>query len=201
MEAQNSITSVPGSTVNGAIVNTANGVLQPYDGVGNFELKYELCPSRGIRGGGGGAGITDYTYVAFNSPPTGPNGQPVPGSAILDTGPAGVTLTTVTNANGTSNTAMVSHLYCNPVDYPSGPSVWYNAVNSGIGTSVPDNQASQILTSPTGNNAAANLSSPHPGVNIVLFADGHVTPLTHGFMTQYQAYMWVWANTTPFSLP
>lgn len=197
MEGQNSTTSVPGQ---GGAVNQ-NGNLQPYDGQGNYALKYELCPSRGVRGGGGTPGLTDYTYVAYNSPPTGPNGQPIPGSAILDAGPSGVSLTTVTNANGASNTAMVSHLYCNPVDYMTGPSVWYNAVNAGSGTSTPDNQASTQMTSPTGNNASANLSSPHPGVNPTLFADGHVQPIVHGWLTQNQALIWVWANTSPVQLP
>jgi prepilin-type processing-associated H-X9-DG protein len=189
-----------------------NGQLMPADsgGVNNNGgynlLKYELCPSRGIRGGGSpqSPGITDYTYVAFNAPPTSPQGQPVPANAnlmaILDTAPSGVSLGTITNANGASNTFLISHLACNPQNYMNGPSVWYNAVNAGAGNSVPDSQVPPGLTSITANNSNVMLSSPHPGTNPVLFADGHVQAVAHGWFTTNQA-AWSWANTTPIQLP
>jgi prepilin-type N-terminal cleavage/methylation domain-containing protein/prepilin-type processing-associated H-X9-DG protein len=168
-------------------------------------MKYELCPSRGIRGGGSAQspGLTDYTYVAFNAPPNSPQGQPVPATnlmAILDTAPSGVSLAAITNANGASNTFLISHLACNPQNYMNGPSVWYNAVNSGIGNSMPDSQVPPGLTSITANNANVPLSSPHPGTNPTLFADGHVQAVTHAWLTQYQA-AWAWSNTTPMQLP
>jgi hypothetical protein len=45
------------------------------------------------------------------------------------------------------------------------------------------------------------LSSPHPYVNVVVFADGHVDTITHSWMTQYANQLWSWNNTTPFTLP
>lgn len=190
------------------------GQLMPSDsgGVNNTGgynmLKYELCPSRGIRGGGSPQtpGLTDYTYVAFNSPPTGPDGQPIAGSAILDAGPAGVSLTAITNANGASNTFLISHLACSPTNYSNGPSTWYNAVNAGIGNSTPDNQVSANETTlnnenqNNASNAGIGLSSPHPNINVVLFADGHVQSVTHAWLSQNQR-AWAWANTAPIQLP
>ena len=45
------------------------------------------------------------------------------------------------SANGSSNTALLSHLGVNPVEYGYGPTTWYNCNNATGGTSVPDNQA------------------------------------------------------------
>jgi prepilin-type N-terminal cleavage/methylation domain-containing protein/prepilin-type processing-associated H-X9-DG protein len=192
------------TTVAGQLMLTDSGGVNNSGGYNM--MKYELCPSRGIRGGGSAQnpGITDYTYVAFNAPPNSPQGQPVPASlsleAVLDTAPGGVSLGTLTNAQGASNTFLISHLACNPQNYANGPSVWYNAVNSGTGNSTPDAQVPPGLTSITANNSNVPLSSPHPGVNVVLFADGHVQAVTHAWLTQNQA-AWAWANTTPIQLP
>ena len=66
---------------------------------GNVQLNILLCPSRGIRGNG----LTDYNYVQQST-------------AVLFGAPVGVSLTVITNANGSSNTAMV----CSPCLQPPG---------------------------------------------------------------------------------
>ena len=79
---------------------------------GNFQLKFFLCPSRGIRGNGLGRLQL----------------RPAKHFVVLYGAPAGVSLAAITNANGTSNTAMIAHLGCNPQDYANGPTPWYNCI-------------------------------------------------------------------------
>lgn len=143
---------------------------------GQVQLKILLCPSRGIRGNG----LTDYNYVQQNT-------------AVLFGAPVGNSLTVITNANGASNSAMVAHLACNPKDYATGPTVWLDCVQPTSPQSVPDYQA------PAGQ-PDQTFGSPHPNVNVVLFADGHVQTLAHQWLNQNQQ-IWNWQNTTPVQLP
>ena len=43
-------------------------------------------------------------------------------------------------------------------------------------------------------------SSPHPGGNVVLFADGHVQSLDNAWLTANQK-VWFWQNTTLIQFP
>ena len=161
------------------LVSMVNGQLTPMNN-GSVQLKYQLCPSRGIRGNG----LGDYGYATPSS---------VGGSSILLNPLTGVSLTAITNANGASNTAFLSHLSCNPQDYANGPTPWFNCTNPTSGESTSDNQV------PQGQMAQA-LSSPHPNVNVVLFADGHVQAVAHQWLTGNQT-IWNWQNTRPVQLP
>jgi hypothetical protein len=107
----------------------------------------------------------------------------------------------ITNANGASNTALLTHLGVNPVEYGYGPTTWYNCNNATGGTSVPDDQVplGAYLTPNTYN--PPDLSSPHPGGNLVLFADSHVQSVVHDWLTQYENQVWSWMNKTPIQLP
>ena len=143
---------------------------------GNVLLKLLLCPSRGIRGNG----LTDYNYVQQST-------------AVLFGAPVGNSLGVIANANGSSNTVMVAHLACNPQDYAVGPTPWYDCIqplnaSSMADTQVPQGQFDQAL------------SSPHPGGNVVLFADGHVQFLDNGWLTDNQ-YVWSWQNNIPVQFP
>lgn len=139
-----------------------------------IQMKILLCPSRARTGP-----TYDYTYV---------NGQ----GAIFANSPSGASLTAITNANGASNTAMLSHMAMNPSSYtqqmPWGPSP-IGGTSSGMST--PDNQAQM----------GSGLSSPHPNVNIVLFADGHVTTMANQWMSTSGQMMWNWMNTNPIQFP
>jgi prepilin-type N-terminal cleavage/methylation domain-containing protein/prepilin-type processing-associated H-X9-DG protein len=186
MEQQNVVQEVNGGggaqQGNGTGNTNADGTnyLVPINN-GNVQVKTMLCPSRGIRGY-----WTDYCYIA----------QPY---VILQGSPTGISLGTLTNANGASSTAMIAHIGCNPKDYAIGPTTWYDCLQPLIGASVPD------IEYPEG--AAfigANLqtcSSPHSGGNLVLLADGHVQSIANQWLTANWASIWNWQNTTPIEVP
>ena len=143
---------------------------------GQVLLKMLLCPSRGIRG----IGLGDYNYVQQTT-------------SVIYGAPVGVSLTSITNGNGASNTAAVGHNGCNPQDYPIGPSTWYNCDQAQGTQSVPDRQFPQGQMS-------LYFSSPHPGGNVVLFADGHVQLIAHSWLMANQN-VWNWQNTIPLQFP
>ena len=185
-------------------VQLINGVLTPVHAATDTE-KLFLCPSRGIRPGQASpnaptatppyGGISDYGYyvlVPWN----------VPGAQCILWNPVGgVDLAQISNLNGSSNTALLSHLGVKPAEYGYGPTTWYNCNNATGGASVPDYQASPGAYLTPNSYNPPDLSSPHPGVNIVLFADAHVQPITHDWLTQNQNQVWSWTNATPLSLP
>ncbi len=107
----------------------------------------------------------------------------------------------ISNMNGASNTALLTHLGVNPLEYGYGPTTWYNCNNATGGTSVPDNQAPLGAYLSPNSYSPPDLSSPHPGVNLVLFADAHVQPIAHDWLTQYQNQVWSWMNATPIPQP
>jgi prepilin-type N-terminal cleavage/methylation domain-containing protein/prepilin-type processing-associated H-X9-DG protein len=184
-------------------VQLINGVLTPVNAATDT-LKIYLCPSRGIRPGMASpnapsapppyGGISDYGYyvlVPWN----------VPAAQCILWSSSGVDLAQITGANGASNTALLSHLGVNPVEYGYGPTTWYNCNNATSGTSMPDNQVPMgAYLTPNSYNPPV-LSSPHPSGNLVLFADGHVQSITHDWLTQNQNQVWSWQNNTPIVLP
>lgn len=143
---------------------------------GNVLIKTLLCPSRGIRG----SGLADCNYVQQST-------------SVLYGSPVGVSLTSIGNCNGSANTVMVAHLSCNPADYENGPTPWYNCIQPLAASSVSDIQVPQGQWD-------QNLSSPHPGGNQVLFADGHVQLISNEWLTANQN-VWVWQNATPLEFP
>ena len=175
MEQQNAVLTGTGGGGGGNGNASGTGSLVPVNN-GNILLKCYLCPSRGIRGNG----LSDYGYLQQDY-------------AVLFGAPTGVSLTAITNANGSSNTVMVCHLACNPQDYSNGPTTWYNCLQPFTAQSMQDNQV------PPGQ-PLLGFSSPHPGVNVVLFADGHVQSLDHGWLTANQS-VWNWRNTTAIQSP
>jgi prepilin-type N-terminal cleavage/methylation domain-containing protein/prepilin-type processing-associated H-X9-DG protein len=183
MEQQNAVKVVNGGGGGGGAGNASGtGSLVPVNN-GNILLVCYLCPSRGIRGNG----LTDYGYLQQDF-------------ALLYGAPVGVSLRAITMANGASNTVMVSHLGCNPLDYDLGPTSWYNCLQPNSGPSVPDSQVPQGQFDQPGGAYLTTFSSPHPGVNVVLFADGHVQAIDHGWLTANQS-VWNWQNTTPLQFP
>jgi prepilin-type N-terminal cleavage/methylation domain-containing protein/prepilin-type processing-associated H-X9-DG protein len=143
---------------------------------GNVMVTYLLCPSRGIRGNG----LSDYGYLQQNS-------------SILYSAPKGVPVSWIALGNGASNTALVAHLGCNPGDYAIGPTPWFNCLQASSAQSMDDSQV------PVGQYSTA-FSSPHPGANLVLFADGHVQPVDHQWLTANPS-VWNWRNPNPIQLP
>jgi prepilin-type N-terminal cleavage/methylation domain-containing protein/prepilin-type processing-associated H-X9-DG protein len=186
-------------------VTLANGVLTPVHNATDT-LNLFICPSRGNRPGQASpnappgttppyGGISDYGYyllVPWN----------VPGAQCVLWNPAvGVNMAVITNANGSSNTALLSHLGVNQAEYGYGPTTWYNCNNATDGASVPDIQAPLGAYLAPNSYSPPGLSSPHSGVNVVVFADGHVQSVTHAWLTQNQNKVWSWMNETPIQLP
>jgi prepilin-type N-terminal cleavage/methylation domain-containing protein len=184
-------------------VKFINGVLVPVNEATDV-LKLFLCPTRGIRQGQASpnapgvpppyGGISDYGYyvlVPWN----------VSGAQCILWSQTPVSLAQISNANGCTNTALLSHLGVNPTEYGYGPTTWYNCNNATGGTSVPDRDVPLGAYLSPNTYYPPELSSPHPGVNLVTFADGHVQPITHGWLTQYQNQVWSWMNPTPLSPP
>jgi prepilin-type N-terminal cleavage/methylation domain-containing protein len=181
-----------------------NGILVPVHNAQDT-LKLFLCPSRGIRPGqpspnAPGApppygGISDYGYYVLVS-------WNVPGAQCILWNPVmGVDLAQITNRNGTSNTALLSHLGVNPQEYGYGPTTWFNCNNSTSGTSIPDSQMPLGSYLSPNSYSPADLSSPHPTVNVVAFADSHIQSINHAWLTQYQNQVWSWMNPTPIPPP
>jgi hypothetical protein len=178
MEQDNAVKAVAGGGGGGTDPSGGaggTGSLVPVDN-GQIRLNFYLCPSRGIRGNG----LTDYGYLQQNG-------------TVLYGAPGGISLVQITGGNGSSNTSMVAHLGCNPRDYSVGPTGWYNCAQPFSAQSTQDSQvaAGQYCTT---------FSSPHPGVNVVLFSDAHVQPISNDWLTSNPG-VWYWQNTTPLQFP
>jgi prepilin-type N-terminal cleavage/methylation domain-containing protein len=184
-------------------VQLINGVLTPVNAATD-PLKLFLCPSRGIRSGQASpnepsasppyGGISDYGYyvlVPWN----------VPGAQCILWSQSPVSMAQICNANGCTNTALLSHLSVHPKEYNYGPTTWFNCNNAAGGDSVPDMQAPLGAYLSPNSYSPPELSSPHPGVNLVTFADGHVQGITNDWLTLHQNQVWSWMNPTPLSLP
>ena len=86
--------------------------------------------------------------------------------------------------NGSSNTALLTHLGVNPMEYSYGPTTWYNCNNATGGASVPDNQVPLGAYLSPNSYSPPDLSSPHAGGNLVLFADSHVQSVSNDWLTR-----------------
>lgn len=166
--------------------------LEQPDATPTTTVKTFLCPSR--RGPDVGA-RRDYGYGAtFARDGVGP--------CILDA-KDGVTLTTVSNSDGTAYTIVLTHVWMSPTQYRTGDPTdtgWANKQNS---------RTSIMSPRPDGDPTADTtyLGSPHPGRMPTLYADGHVadfeygrTDLAEGFAYQDvgPAGRWaqIWRETT-----
>lgn len=158
-----------------AAIAAGNGALVPINN-GNDVVPIYLCPDRGVRGNG----LSDYGYLQQTG-------------SILYNAPSGVSLGQLSNFNGASKTVMVTHLGCNPQDYPIGPTPWYNCLQAYSGASMLDDQVvvGQYSTA---------FSSPHANGNPALFADCHVETLANEWLTSNQD-VWNWQNFNSITVP
>jgi prepilin-type N-terminal cleavage/methylation domain-containing protein/prepilin-type processing-associated H-X9-DG protein len=145
----------------------------------NLGIKLYLCPSR--RTTQQAPGKRDYGYGY------GSMGQT---STVLYI-PGGGALGTISNANGTSNTIVLSHLWISPKSYTTDPGMWADPTQNGrtMGT-----QAYQ-----DNNPSGSGMGGPHPNVLPCLFCDGHVQNVPMNW--QYWQQAWAWDNQTPYALP
>jgi prepilin-type N-terminal cleavage/methylation domain-containing protein/prepilin-type processing-associated H-X9-DG protein len=143
---------------------------------GDVQISIFLCPGRAHQGY-----LCDYNYYQVDT-------------SVHFCAPFGARLQDITSGNGASNTATVAHNGCNPKDYPSGPSRWYNCNQPwASAVSMPDSEFPQGRMSQF-------FSSPHSAGNVALFADGHVQTIGHDWLTAHPS-VWNWRNATTLQIP
>ncbi len=151
-----------------------------------------LCPSR--RNAMQAPGKRDYGYVTFGTS-AGSKQQ-----AILDF-PGGATFSVIGNAGGSSNTALMSHVWMNPQNYTTGS----DPTDVGWNASPPQNartQAQPIMDINTMQGNQNCMGSPHPTVMPVLFADNHISNLSYSsFSQQNWSNIWNVFNTNVVTFP
>jgi prepilin-type processing-associated H-X9-DG protein len=142
-------------------------------------VKIFICPDRRQAT----APWRDYVYVYDNK---------LVDSPILYT-KDGAALGVITNANGTSNTAMLSHIWMDPKTYQNDKATWADKIN----------QVKSAVNKPDMQANANGLGSPH-AANPFLFADGHVQNIPYDWSAKNDKarnWMWNWQNTNAFNLP
>jgi prepilin-type N-terminal cleavage/methylation domain-containing protein/prepilin-type processing-associated H-X9-DG protein len=151
-----------------------NGVANP-----SGQAKPYVCPGR--RTAAQAPGACDYGYVQTSGTTS---------LSILDATGTGVMGTTVSNANGTSNTAMLSHYWLAPSSYTKTTPSWAT-VGSGYAVTYSKGNMGYKDTTTTG---SGSMGSPHPNGMPTVFADGHVGILLYTY-PQFQL-IWNYTNTT-----
>lgn len=163
--------------------------------VGQTKIKTYLCPSRGrslgfATSGGNSPGYnapyTDYAIYGGN-----------PGFYWQSR----VTMSRITNANGTSNTIMVGEKSLSPSYYGNtSSSGWDEDIFSGGygGTT----RTSNIMIRDSGSAETNDWGSAHTGIVQFVFVDGSVRnlPFSWNGTTQFQAAL-MWSNTIPINFP
>lgn len=130
----------------------------------------------------------DYGYLASTAIPPSAAG---PLQAVLDS-PANVTLDSITNSNGTSNTAVLSTLWMDPATYTTDPAQWDQMQNKANNTQhLPDNDQG----------GQSGIGAPHPGSNPHAFCDGHVQTIPYRWQPQIYPKIWAYANKDAYTLP
>jgi len=147
-------------------------------------LKIYTCPSRRTPT----APFADYVY--YDSPAN---------SSVLNAPGTGISLGIVTNANGTSNTAVLCHSCLVPKNYgtsagPPNDNPWNSGTHSvtASGSQAPDSNTA----------GSAQMGGPHPNTDPTLFMDGHVSNIPFVWANQTgNTAMWQYANSTPIQFP
>jgi prepilin-type N-terminal cleavage/methylation domain-containing protein/prepilin-type processing-associated H-X9-DG protein len=162
--------------------NSMGGAAGP-NAAATVGIKIYTCPSRRTPT----QPYRDYVYC--DSPA---------GSSVFGTA-GGAGLGIMTNANGTSNTAMLAHSFLSPKTYGTVDANWSSAPNSV-------SAATQAQDAATG---TGPMGGPHPNTDPTLFADGHVQNIAFQWANSAQTVgkanaglaMWNWSNSDPYTLP
>jgi prepilin-type N-terminal cleavage/methylation domain-containing protein/prepilin-type processing-associated H-X9-DG protein len=151
-------------------------------------FKLYLCPSRRDVSAGP---KRDYGYAA-----SGANGGV--GPSVLDN-PGGVALGTITNANGTGATAMLTHVWMSPHTYGGGDPTdrdWGRKFNSR-------NNATTWKEDTDKTGGTTWLGGPHPSSLPTLYCDGHVENYHTVAPNFGESWAWTtgWASNTSSPKP
>jgi hypothetical protein len=143
-----------------------------------------LCPNR-RKFSPSSSGKRDFGYAVTSS--TG-------GKSVFETD-GGASLTPIKNANGATNTLLLSHLWMDPKNYGGGDptDLGYQTKNSGRSI----NNTAKQDSDPSG--STNHIGGPHANALPSLFADAHVQAIPYNF--GQWAEMWNWTNSKPIVLP
>jgi len=143
------------------------------------QAKPYVCPGR--RTAAQAPGACDYGYVQTSGTTS---------LSILDATGTGVMGTTVSNAAGTQNTALLSHYWLPATSYTKTTPGWATP-NSGYAVTYAKGVKGYKDTDATG---TGSMGSPHPNGMPCVFADGHVGVLLYSYPMFQQ--IWDYSNTT-----
>jgi prepilin-type N-terminal cleavage/methylation domain-containing protein/prepilin-type processing-associated H-X9-DG protein len=148
-------------------------------------IRTYLCPSR--RTIKNSKGKRDYVYYSMSGGGGGAGGGQN-GFSIFDT-PGGAELAAITNTAGSGFTAMLSHMWLDPMNYANlaGDTTNDNWATTPNTISIPQAQPD---SQPGGDNM---FGSPHPSGAPTLFADGHTAIIPYGW-PQWNI-VFDWTNT------
>jgi hypothetical protein len=151
----------------------------------NAGIRLYLCPSR--RHPANAPGKRDYGYAASSA--TGSVGE-----SIFDAAQP-MTLTKISEANGTAHTLLLAHVWMDPKNYTGGDPTDLGWATKNNSRSI--SNTAKHDTDTTG--STAHLGGPEPNTMPCLFADGHTMYLPYSF--GQWANLWAWDNRTPVNLP
>jgi prepilin-type N-terminal cleavage/methylation domain-containing protein/prepilin-type processing-associated H-X9-DG protein len=165
-------------------------------------IKIYLCPAR--RNTSTGAHL-DYAlgFSPYRDPTVGSGaagGGVAPWNhchSVMGESPTQTSLTQVTDADGTANTAFLSHKGINPENYgapwDSGWDLpWSENTDFENHKKNPFYFYQDTNTIPTITYQQFLLGSPHPNVAPVLFVDGSVRNISYGQTTDVYGALWAW---------
>jgi prepilin-type N-terminal cleavage/methylation domain-containing protein len=164
---------------------------------GQSKVKTYLCPSRGRSPG--------YATSSGGSSPG--IGGPFTDYAIYGNNPgffygANLTMSQITNSNGTSNTIMIGEKSLAPSYYTNTQSGgWDECILSG-GYGGTTRTSNVMVTDSSGNGETNDWGSAHTGIVQFVFVDGSVRNLPYSWSGTAQfTYALTWSNNVPFSFP
>jgi hypothetical protein len=178
--------NIMGGSTNVPTVGTG-GVTTATIGIKNY-----MCPGRGrnmfvTSNGNGPNYFGPYTDYAINV------------VSFYFNGPR-ITLNTLTNLNGTSNTILMGEKSMDPGNYGwTASSNWDECIYSGGygGTC----RSANVIAQDGPGQSTNNWGSPFPSASLFLMADGSVKMINYSFSgTVAFSSALNWRNTTPFSL-
>jgi hypothetical protein len=131
--------------------------------------------------------------------------------SILGNSSASISLGTVTNADGSANTLLLSHKAMSPTNYSASASVndntWAN-LDNGAASSDHQRDATTGPAMDTTSISANVFGSPHPNAMPSLFADGTVRSYSYGYISapgttaiDTWQYMWGWDDAKTVTPP
>jgi prepilin-type N-terminal cleavage/methylation domain-containing protein len=185
----------------------STGIQEPWGnewGLGVVKpIKIYICPGRRNTSMGPkldyGFGFSTYrgTFNGSTTDNNPVNAGPVPGwtfHAIMGESPTQTSLTMVTDADGTANTAFLGHKMMHPSDYGNAGDTGRDEGWSGQGDYYMHKRVPWYFYQDTNTIVFAYnyMGGPHPNVSPTLFADGSIRNISYNQTTDVYGALWGW---------